>query len=167
MQGYLSELALMKKLRVLPGVTSVSKIPDKSETKGDLLVCFEGKNLTIEVKSVETRSVKYDSITDSWEGKVGCKNSDSRVLIIDGEEFKSSHVEIGKFDVLAISTYSAVGTWDFVFIENRYLPRLSSDKPNLVKTNFHLNPTSSPFVEADILKVMRSVTTCGKIEDIQ
>src|SRR5579859_3234707 len=84
LQGYLAERALKRQLLQVPGVTSVRKIPDQAETKGDFEIIYRGVSITIESKSVATNSIKDDVLTQTWQGTVPIKNTDKREIEIEG-----------------------------------------------------------------------------------
>lgn len=156
LQGYLAEISLMKILKSVPGVSLVNKIPDKDLQKGDITLMYKGTILTIEVKSVLSSSIKEDNLYDSWGGTVGCKNSDKReILLEDGTQLNTSSIVRGAFDILAISTYAVSEKWDFLFMENRFLPSTSISN-SLIKTQFKISPMLTPLLESSILKVLDS-----------
>ncbi len=158
LQGYLAEVALKKQLLQMPGITSVIKIPDQDKEKGDFKVIYKGQTVTIEVKSVTTSSVKDDILHDTWQGTVSIKNTDKRDVLVDGIGTVScTSLVKGEFDILAISCYAVSGTWDFLFIENEYLPEKSSKLPGFIKTSFTVNPATTPCVTHDILSILDEV----------
>jgi hypothetical protein len=156
-QGYLAELALMKRLAIITGIKDVQKIPDKDIRKGDILFRYKGTDLTIEVKSVRSGSVKEDVLHETWEGTVGCKSSDKKEqLTSEGILVNTSSIMRGTFDILAISTYTVEGTWDYVYMENKHLPSISHGDHNIIKTSFKINPLLTPLLESDLVKVLES-----------
>ncbi len=158
LQGYLAEIALKKRLLLIPGVTHVEKIRDQSKEKGDLRVTYRDCIMTIEVKSVSTDSVRDDLLNESWQGTVSLKSSDKRELVIEGVGIvDTTSLPKGEFDILAISIYAVAGTWDFLYIENEYLPEKDPELPGLLKTRFVVNPEITPCVYPDIQKLMDEV----------
>jgi hypothetical protein len=157
LQGYLAEVSLKKQLLAVPGVTSVTKIPDQGKEKGDFRVEYKGKTLTIEVKSIATNSVREDILNDTWQGTVQVKATDKRTIQVDGfGSVTSTSLLKGEFDVLAISCYAVSGKWEFLFIENEYLPEAST-APGLIKTSFTVNPATTPLLVNSVESVMDSV----------
>lgn len=158
LQGYLAEVALKKQLLQIPGVTSVVKIPDQCKEKGDFRVVYNGKTLTIEVKSIATNSIREDILNDTWQGKVQVKATDKRTIEVDGVGSVTGTALVkGEFDILAISCYAVSGKWEFLFMENKYLPEHSSKLPGLIKTHFTINPATTPLVTEDIVSIMNSI----------
>ena len=156
-QGYLAELVLKRKLLQVDGVSSVSKIPDRDEMKGDLLVDYRGRPLTIEVKSIATNSVKPDVMNETWQGSVLVKNTDKRILNLEGiGEVSSTNLIKGEFDILAICCFAVRGSWDFLFLESRHLPEPAA-LPGFVQTKFSINPSMTAGLTHDPIKVMEAV----------
>lgn len=158
LQGYLAEVALKKLILEIPGVTSVTKIPDQADQKGDFMVKYHGVDISIESKSIGTNSVKEDVLNDTWQGTVHIKNTDKRDVEIEGVGvIRTSSLCKGQFDILAVSCYAVSGTWDFVYMENEYLPAKSPDMPKLLKTSFVVNPETTPLLTDSLVKVLDSV----------
>lgn len=158
LQGYLAEVALKKQLMLLEDVTNVEKIPDRAVERGDLRVVYKGVPLTIEVKSIKTDSVKQDTLHDTWQGTVSCKSSDKRSIEVQGVgTVQSSSLIKGGFDILAISCYAVSGKWDFVFIDNEYLPPKDYQVPELIKTSFIINPETTPCLNTSMVDILEYV----------
>lgn len=165
LQGYLGELALKKQLLQVPGVTEVVKIPDQAEEKGDFRVTYKDKTLTVEVKSLLSASVKPDVLHDSWQARVSIKNTDKRELEVEGlGTISTTSLVKGDFDVLAICCYAVNNKWEFLFIENEYLPEKSPEHPGILKTSFIVNPEITPLVTKDFFKVADSVLEKKSLE---
>lgn len=151
LQGYLAEVALQKKLRNLPGVESVVKIPDSKKIKADIEVMYKGTSITIEVKSLKTSSVRRNPLYDTWSGSVRINNTDRRKHLVDGIGIvESTHLTRGGFDILAISTYALNNSWEFLYIANEFLPSVSPLSPNTLKTSFVVDILETPNVTSNI-----------------
>lgn len=156
MQGYLAERVLRKQLEQLEDVTSVTKIPDQDDEKGDFKVVYKGKPITIEVKSIATDSVKEDVLTQTWQGTVRIKNTDKRELQIEGVgTISSTKLLKGQFDILAICCFAVSGEWNFMFLENKYIPE-DTEIPGLLKTSFVINPATTACLTHDVKKLLDS-----------
>lgn len=153
LSGYLAELSLQRQLEGLPNISSVRKIPDAEQRKGDLEVVYKGLPLTIECKSIESSSIKVDHLHNSWTGSVSIKNSDKRTIMVSGEEVSLTNLVKGTFDILAISCFAVNGTWSFLFIENKYLPEKNLT-PGLISTKLLINPKTTACVQEDISLVL-------------
>lgn len=153
LQGYLAERTLRSQIETIPGVASVRKIPDQCSEKGDLQVLYKDVLITIEVKSLKTDSVTEDLFTQTWEGKVGIKNTDKREVEVDGiGSISTTKLIRGQFDILAICCFAVSGKWDFMFIENRFIPAAEEHK-DLLKTQFTINPYNTPGLTDDLRKL--------------
>ena len=159
LQGYLAEIKLMEKISAIPGITNVSKIPDHDRRKGDVVLTYRGEEITIEAKSIRTGSVREDILNNSWSGTVGVKSTDSRVVFSPDstEPVRTTCLDKGGFDILAISCYAVEGNWDFVFIENRFLPEADPEFPGLIKTSFVINPDTTPCLSKTLIPVLDDV----------
>lgn len=154
LQGYLAERALKKQILQIDGVSSVFKIPDRDAEKGDFKVVYKGVPVTIEVKSIATSSVKDDVLTQTWQGSVLVKNTDKREVTVDGiGTFQTTKLTRGQFDILAICCFAVSGTWDFMFIENRFIPA-ANESHDLLKTQFIINPSTTPGLTHDLVKLL-------------
>lgn len=148
LQGYLAEIHLRKILLEIPEVTSVTKIPDRAPEKGDLEIVYKDVTLTIEVKSVGSKSYREDVLHGGWSGSVVCKGTDKKVTIYEGREVNSTHLLKGQFDGLAACTFNATGTWDFFYIDFQSLPEPDGLK-GFIKTQFRINPHTDPLTFQD------------------
>ena len=156
-QGYLAESVLAARLRDLPGVSSVRKIPDADKLRGDLSVSYLGVDMVIECKSLASGVVRDDLLTGGVEVSVLCKNTDRRTIVVPGVgEVQSVNLPKGQFDILAICTYPITGEWGFLFMENKYLPE-AENKPGFIKSRFIINTVSTPWLETDVSSVLNRV----------
>lgn len=156
LQGYLAEFRLKDAIKNLPGVTSVTKIPDFENRKGDLEVIYKDTPITIECKSIESNSVKEDPLHNSWVGTVCIKNSGRREILHNDEPLMTTSLVKGAFDLLAVSCYAVNEQWNFLFMENRYLPE-SPDYPGLISTKIQINPQTTSCLIVDPLDALERV----------
>jgi hypothetical protein len=154
LQGYLAERALKDQILRIPGVSSVIKIPDRDQEKGDFKVIYKDVPISIEAKSVMTDSVRPDVLSQTWQGSVMVKNTDKREVEVDGiGTITTTKLERGQFDILAICCFAVSGQWDFLFIENRFLPA-ADESHNLLKTRFIVNPGTTPGVTDNLVRLL-------------
>lgn len=154
-QGYAAEELLMKQLREVVGMSEIEKIPDRSKRKGDISLIYNGRPLTIEVKSLIVGSDRPDYMNGGFSAVTIVKKTDRAT---DTEEAVGTcHLPVGEFDILAISTYSITRTWEYYFIANKFIPRAESDQ-NKLKTSIRVNITSTPFLHSDILKAIADLS---------
>ena len=163
-QGYLAEAHLKAQLEALPGVESVTKIPDSSEEKGDLLVVYKGVPLSLEVKSVASNSVKEELLHGGWSGVIRCKSSDKKTYEVEGREVTSTHLIKGLFDGLAVCTFNATETWEFFFMTAHSLPE-PDGVAGVVKTQFRVNPVIESEVYLDAQRFLDHLYTLKSAHD--
>lgn len=166
LQGYLAERALRSQIMQIPEVTSIRKIPDQSFEKGDFEVVYKTVPITIEVKSIATNSVKEDLLTQAWQGTVGVKNTDRRDIEVNGlGTISTTKLIRGAFDILAICCFAVSGTWDFMFIENRFIPA-AEEHHDLLKTQFTINPYITPGLTYDLKKLLEKTLEFKSTSDV-
>lgn len=157
LQGYIAELRLKAYLLNQPCVERVEKIPDQSKKKGDFIVTLtSGKKFSIELKSLDSNSIKFDEVESSFKGRVRLKRSDPRrTNSLTGPKTDSSTFR-GEFDVLAVNAVQANGKWAFYFMHNKYIPSHDLDPGKLV-VNLHLDLRLTPCLHSDILRVVKDL----------
>lgn len=96
--------------------------------KGDRRLIYKQREIVVEVKSLQTNTVKFDPESQMWRGKTQVDGSDRRtVTFSDGSKLDTTLLRRGEFDVLAVNCFAFGGTWRFVFALNKDLS-LSSYK---------------------------------------
>lgn len=156
LQGYLAEAKLKSRLLTHPLISTVEKIPDQAKQKGDFLVTtVYGKRFTIELKSMDTRGVRYNPFEDSMEGVVRLKRSDPR-RVQGGPHLTDSSLPRGEFDILAVNTFAATNRWDFRFIHQRYIPSTPEDLSRMA-VHFKINLSATPCLYTDISYVLKDL----------
>ncbi|MDX2161917.1 MAG: restriction endonuclease [bacterium] len=163
--GYVGEYKLRALLTAHPEVTTLVKPDDHDrKKKNDLEIVYQGHSFTIEVKSLQTNSIRR-SLTDGiMKGNVQVDASDRRLVkLSDGSSLETTCLLCGEFDVLAVNLFQFREQWDFAFVLNRDLPKSRSKKYTAVQQNellatlvsitFPLQPpfTTNPFDLLDVL----------------
>ncbi|GIK66738.1 MAG: hypothetical protein BroJett018_45320 [Chloroflexota bacterium] len=135
MLGYVGEYKLRALLMANPTVTSLEKPDDHDRRKGsknDLIVTYKGYSFSVEVKSLQTNSIKKHPSDETLTGLAQVDASDRRtVTLSDGSKLGTTCLLAGDFDLLAINLFQFRQEWDFAFILNRDLPRSNSKKYTL------------------------------------
>lgn len=123
MLGYVAEKKFHDAFLGHPEITDTSKDDDHDrKKKGDRRITYKGRSLTIEVKSLQTKTVKQSS-NDGWIGKAQVDASDRRIVKLpDGTELNTTLLLRGEFDLLAVNCFAFGGVWRFVFAKNSDLP---------------------------------------------
>jgi hypothetical protein len=122
MLGYVAEHKLRELIERHPKVSKSRKYDDHDRSrKSDRVISFEGHDFSIEVKSLQTNSIRRDG--ERYLGKSQVDGSDRRVITFaDGSELNTTLLLRGQFDILAVNCFAFQGRWDFVFALNRDLP---------------------------------------------
>jgi hypothetical protein len=122
--GYVAELKLHDMFLGHDDISGIGKADDHDRSKkGDRLIAYKGKNLVIEVKSLQTNSVRR--LDDGgWRGKTQVDASDKRkVHLPNGETLNTTCLVTGEFDLLAVNLFAFEEKWRFIFAKNGDLPR--------------------------------------------
>ena len=124
LSGFVSEYKLRKLWLQREPFTGLAR-PRASDrkAKGDFTVEYRGRRFVIEVKSLDTPSVRPNG--DGWRGRFQCNASDSRPILLPcgGEPLTTNCLAVGGFDVLAVGLFHFGKTWRFAFAKNCDLPR--------------------------------------------
>lgn len=123
MLGYLAEVKLRYMWFDRQEVSGWHKYDDHDRRKkGDLVIVYKGREFIIEVKSLQTNTVRRED--GIWCGKVQCDASDRRtVRLPNGRKIETTCLLVGEFNLLAVNLFESEKTWRFVFAKNSDLPR--------------------------------------------
>lgn len=149
MFGYIAEHWLSQQLSSTPGVVTVKKIPDREKRKGDFAVQLADKEVTVELKCLSSYNIVVDPIHQEKRGRMKIAHSDPR--IIEGQSTLST--PRGEYDILGICTFALTGTWEFWFINNKYLPPCPT-LPNRVASSLIVTPGITPFLFKDFFQAL-------------
>ena len=132
MIGYIAEYKLRALLMADKNVTSLHKPDDHDRQKGnknDIILVYKGHSFTFEVKSLQTNSIKYHPLDDTFTGSVQVDASDRRTVTLpDGSKLETTCLLAGGFDVVAFNLFQFHEKWNFAFALNRDLPRSTHKK---------------------------------------
>lgn len=123
MLGYVAEKKFHDTFLEHHAITEKGKDDDHDrKNKGDRRIIYKGKSIVIEVKSLQTATVKK-TYNNTWEGKCQVDGSDRRIVTFkDGSELNTTLLLRGEFDLLAVNCYAFGGEWRFAFAKNKDLP---------------------------------------------
>ncbi|MDR2718295.1 MAG: hypothetical protein LBB89_09570 [Treponema sp.] len=153
--GYIAEQKFQSICLNHPAITAISKDDDHDRSKkGDRRIIYKDKTFTIEVKSLQTHTVKKCG-NDIWEGKSQVDGSDRRIITFpDGTELNTTLLLRGEFDILAVNCFAFGGKWRFAFCKNNDLPTSSFKKYTAIQQNGLIAslipvtwPPQSPFTD--------------------
>ncbi len=151
--GYVGEYKLRKLIKENPEVQAVQKPDDHDrKSKNDLIIVYRNQRFTLEVKSLQTNSIKRSETL--LYGSVQVDASDRRtVRLPNGMAIETTCLLRGEFDVLAINLFQFRQIWQFAFILNRDLPTSRSRKYTDTQREYLLatsikvtDPISPPYV---------------------
>ena len=92
-------------------------------SKGDRIITYEGVSIRVEVKSLQSNSVRQTESGD-YTGRFQCDASDSRMTTLqNGARLKTVCLAVGGFDLLAVNLFEFGQKWRFAFVHNFDLPR--------------------------------------------
>lgn len=126
--GYIAEYKL-RKLWFSDARTSNSYKPDDHvrSKKGDLTFLYRGHEVKVEVKSLQTNSIRRQE--NRVVGKFQCDASDRRRIELPNRRIvETTCLVVGEFDLLAVNLFAFGEGWKFAFAKNRDLPHTTSAK---------------------------------------
>lgn len=130
--GYLAEIKLKEMwFDKNKNINNVQKADDHNrDIKADWIIEYKNKKYTIEVKSIQTNSIKIlkNNENSYLKGKYQCDASDSRIIHLKNKSIKTTCIKKGQFDILAINLYPFTGNWEFAFIINEDIPTTNYHK---------------------------------------
>lgn len=126
--GFLSEYKLQRTVFSDARIHKLKRFDDHDRKRpADFSFEYQGEKITVEVKSLQTKSVRPENGGKS--GRCQVDASDKRkVTLPDGNEISTTCLVAGGFDVLAINLFEFNHSWDFAFIRNDDLPRSKHKK---------------------------------------
>lgn len=120
--GYAAEVKFRHMFLNRHDIKSTKDDDHDRKKKGDRRLFYKGAELIVEVKSLQTNTVKYNAATDLWTGKSQVDGSDRRtVLFDDGSKLDTTLLIKGDFDILAVNCFAFGNTWRFAFALNNDL----------------------------------------------
>lgn len=164
MIGYVGEFQLRKIWFSGDRTSNVRKSDDHDrQQKNDLTITYKGHDVTFEVKSLQTLSIKREG--ETCIGSFQCDASDSRAIPLpNGEQVKTTCLMVGEFDILAVNLFAFHEQWDFAFALNRDLPRSTyrgytiQQQKYLLATSMKVTwPVQPPFVTDPFILLDRLV----------
>lgn len=121
--GYAAEVKFRRMF--LAGRSDIQSWKDDDhdrQKKGDRRLVYKGREIVVEVKSLQTKTASYDQLSGVWTGKSQVDGSDRRVVEFDdGTTLDTTLLLKGEFDILAVNCFAFGGKWRFVFALNKDL----------------------------------------------
>ena len=156
--GGMSEVAFKEECSQQSWIKSCEKITDKKK-KGDFnITTIEGKSYSIEIKECNTDSIYKEN--DIFYGRVGTNRSDkAETLLSNGQTVYCNYFLTGQYNILAISKVNMIQKYDFCYILESNLDRVSKSKkiPKECYNDF-LNPTQKiNFSDSKVKNTLKEV----------
>ena len=167
--GFLAEYKLQRGIFSDARIHKLRRYDDHDRSRpADFSFEYQGQTITVEVKSLQTASVRRTN--GGYTGRCNVDASDKRTVTLpDGSKLATTCLVAGKFDMLAINLFEFGQRWRFGFIRNCDLPRsryrgyTDEQRAVLLATNVRVAwPLTPPFVESpfelldDIVRERRS-----------
>lgn len=161
--GFVAEYKLQRGVLTDSRIHKLRRYDDHDRSRpADFSLEYKGQEITVEVKSLQTKSVKQTP--SGFEGRCQVDASDKRqVTLPDGSNLDTTCLLTGKFDLLAVNLYEFRQKWEYAFIRNQDLPRSRHQKytefqrKHLLATTVRINwPLSKPF-SADPFKLLDDI----------
>jgi hypothetical protein len=126
--GCVAEYKLRTRYFSDPRLSNVRKYDNHDRTrKGDLVVTYKDVDITIEVKSLQSGTVREEN--GKMVARFQCDASDRRrVRLPSGRYMETACLVAGEFDVLAVNLFAFRKEWVFAFALNADLPRSEHEK---------------------------------------
>ena len=123
--GYLAEVRLMETWFL---EHPMRRYDDHDRAhKGDRWITYKGREFSIEVKSLQSNSVRQ--VEGGWTGRFQVDASDCRTVTLPtGDKLTTTCLVVGEFDLVAVNLFEFGAEWRFGFAKNRDLPRSSYKK---------------------------------------
>lgn len=121
--GYVAEHKFKELYLSAPYLIDLGKDRDHDrKRKGDRNVEYRGRRIRIEVKSLQTKTVR-DLGGDRWTGASQVDGSDKRKITFpNGTRLETTLLLRGEFDILAVNCYAYGNRWRYAFARNDDLP---------------------------------------------
>jgi hypothetical protein len=122
--GYAAEVKVRKLwFEDDPRISRLLKYDDHDRTKkGDISFYYRGFEFKVEVKSLQTATVKERVGIKT--ARYQCDASDRRLVTFpNGETLATACLLVGQFDLIAVNLFAFHGDWVFAFAKNEDLPR--------------------------------------------
>ncbi len=126
--GFLAEYKLAKAWFTDARIHNVRRYDNHDRTRpGDFGFTYQGAPVTIQVKSLQSNSVRRTAT--GYSGSFQCDASDKRkVKLPNGRTLETTCLVVGGFDLVAVNLFEFGQQWRFAFAKNSDLPRSRSPK---------------------------------------
>lgn len=100
---------------------------DRTENKADLVCDYKNKTISIQVKSIQTNSIKYKD--GAYRASVQNDASDKRQITLpNNDTILTTNYQIGEYDILAVPLFIFTNQWNFAYKLNKNCRKSKSRK---------------------------------------
>lgn len=143
--GYIAEVKFEAEVLLPHALTDdVQSFDDhnRAENKADRAYVYQGKRITVQLKSIQTNSIKWSFEHESLLADVQNDGSDKRpVLLPNGNTVETTNYKVGDYDILAVPLFPFTGNWDFAYKLNRECRLTTSKKYTAEDAKYLLSTT--------------------------
>lgn len=117
--GYVAEYKLRKLWFSDERVSDVHRYDNHGRTKkGDIAFTYRGAPVTVEVKSLQTATIRKTG--DVYTARFQCDASDRRsIRLPNGDVLETTCLVVSEFDLLAVNLFALENKWRFAFAPKR------------------------------------------------
>lgn len=128
MLGYAAEHKFRQIVERHPEVSATKKHDDHDrKRKSDRVITYRGMEFSVEVKSLQTNSIRR--VDGTFRGKAQVDASDCRTVTLrNGRKLVTTLLLCGEFDILAVNCFAFENRWNFAYALNRDLPTSTARK---------------------------------------
>ena len=127
--GYISEMKFRQFATDHPDICYCYKPRDhdRTENKADLVCDYKDKTISIQVKSIQTNSIKYKD--GAYRASVQNDASDKRQITLpNNDTVLTTNYQIGEYDILAVPLFIFTNQWNFAYKLNKNCRKSKSRK---------------------------------------
>lgn len=121
--GYIAEVQFEQQvLRKIPQLSRIKEFDDhnRAENKADRAFTYKGREILVQLKSIQTTSIKWVKTENCLIADVQNDGSDKRdVKLPNGNIVSTTNYKIGDYDILAVPLFPYTQNWDFAYKLNR------------------------------------------------
>jgi hypothetical protein len=166
--GYVAEYKLRKTWFADDRISDLVKYDDHDRArKGDIGFFYKGREIRVEVKSVQTNSIH--KVGDEYVGRFQCDASDRRqVTLPNGQRVETTCLVVGEFDLLAVNLFGFEDEWRFAFAKNSDLPRsqhrkyTAKQRQYLLATSIEISLPLKPPFASEPFRLLDEIVREGK-----
>lgn len=92
----------------------------EKKTSQNRTITYKRRTYSIQLKSLQTNSIKFSAENNRLEAIVQNDGSDKRTVALpDGTKIETTLYRRGDYDILAVPLFPFTGKWDFAYKRNR------------------------------------------------